>query len=695
LILFALIQHSSPGGSCVTVAIEQTFFSSCNRLNMTDKGRTFDFMRKFQENPANPGCSLERVESNKARDLWTARISQSLRAVIYHRGDTHVLLYAGHHDEAIRWAERRKTDRHAITGELQIIELPESYIEQVTKFPVTASAPKLFAAHSDDYLRSIGAAEELLPLIRLIESEDQLLEVTGHLPDDLADNLLTLADGQLVVPPTKPATIPAEPLITANQRFWVVGDAEDLAEVLNQPFEAWLRYLHPSQRQLVQGVFSGPVKVTGAAGTGKTVVAMHRAKELARTGKKVLLTTHVTTLSRNIDRNLDKLLTAPERKRVTVSTVASAAMSVVRQVKPDLKLADDTEVEKLVERFAHHSGLTVPFLKTEWRTVIQRQGITEWEEYRQAPRTGRGVPIGSKQREAIWKTFGRVFEQLEASGTHPWLLVYRWAEQMLTVGRVSSPYDAVIVDEAQDCDTIAVRFLAALSGASRSNLMMVGDVGQQIYPGGYSLQKLGIDVRGRSKVLRINYRTTRQIQRAAERLRAAIDEDTSEKSSARSLLNGPEPSFRQFATTGDHDAFVEEEIRRLLSEGLAPNEIAVFARNNDPVRRLAERLTSHGIATTILSKETDVGAAEGILLGTMHRAKGLEFKSVFAAYCSASVLPSPKAVQSAADDAERREILDLERQLLYVTLTRARDNATVAWVGQPSPYVEQIRAGAG
>jgi AAA domain/UvrD-like helicase C-terminal domain len=674
------------------IAIEQTFFKSWEALDNVSRGRVLEFVSRFQANPANPGCSFERIETNKKCDLWSARITQGLRAIVYHEGDEHILLFAGKHDDAYAWARRRKVDRHAITGQARIIELPETVEEQISWGAAPAGLPKLFAAHTDDYLRSIGAPEELLSLVRTIETEDQLLQVIEKLPPDFAENLMLLAGGSLVVPPI--ASTGSKSLVPeSNQRFWVVADAADLADLLNKPFEVWMRYLHPSQSQMVHAKYSGAVKITGAAGTGKTVVAMHRAKMLVRQGKQVLLTTFVKTLCRNIGRSLDLLLTKDERKMVTVNTVGSEALAIVKE-QMNVSAAEQSMIEELIKRHAHYAGsLTPAFLISEWRGVIDRQGISSWDEYRDALRTGRGKPLSAGDRKAAWSTFSRVLEELRSASLLPWFMVYRNAEKFLAEGKVKSRYDAVLVDESQDCGAPEVRFLAALSASTRADLMLVGDVGQRIYAGGYSLQKLGIDVRGRSKVLRINYRTTRQIQRVAERLRAVVDEDAGEKTNAQSLLNGPEPVFRGFSSEDDREDFLASEVPRLLAEGLRPREIAIFLRTNAAVESMRSRLSERGIATTVLDKTTDVIDAEHVLVGTMHRAKGLEFKSVYAAQCDRDSLPLRKALLDAGDEAERREVLELERQLLYVTLTRARDHATVTWVGDPSPYVEQIRIG--
>ena len=569
----------------VGVNVAKTFMKSASTLSGQDRARVFDFLNKFLSDPANPGLSTERVQSARDPNIWSARITGGLRTIYHHLGDAYTLLYAGQHDEAYDWAARRKLEHHPVTGTLQIVETAESVQDALPPPSTPADAPRVFARQSNDYLLSLGVPLDWLPTIREIADEDQLLTVAGKLPEEVAERLMRLAGGELVTPP---APVPASQPISANpdnlRRFYVVHEASELQDILEKPIEDWLRFLHPSQRELATGTFNGPVKVTGSAGTGKTVVAMHRARHLADQGKRVLLTSFVTTLCKNIEHNLQILCTDDQRKLVTVGTVHSQALRLAREVDSQLAPADEERIAKLIERFQDFGGAQFDkeFLLAEWTGVVENQGIVSWDEYRDAQRTGRGRGLQVRERQAIWKVFEQVYEELADKRMAPWTLICRKAAEAIHTGRVQSPFDAVVIDEVQDLKPQEVHFLAVLAAKNPGNLMLIGDAGQRIYPGGYSLRSLGIDVRGRSRVLRINYRTTEQIRRFADRILPEsiddLDGGTEGRKGTKSLLRGPIPTLRGFTTANQQDTFVVEQVHRLLGEGLQPREIAVFAR---------------------------------------------------------------------------------------------------------------------
>jgi superfamily I DNA/RNA helicase len=263
----------------------------------------------------------------------------------------------------------------------------------------------------------------------------------------------------------------------------------------------------------------------------------------------------------------------------------------------------------------------------------------------------------------------------------------------LETGHLQSPFDAVIVDEVQDLAPAALRLVAELARTNVSNLLLVGDAGQRIYQGGFSLRQLGINVRGRSHVLRINYRTTEQIRRFADKLLPdAVDDLDSDVYERRShcLLHGPKPLIQGFGTQAAEDACIASRIQDLLGEGLATSEMAVFARAGKRLESLRGCLESHGIASHLLSRDDEAEPENAVSMGTMHRAKGLEFKVVFAMDCSEGMLPHEKAMNQAEEADDGSAALARERQLLYVTLTRARDEAYVTWSGNPSPFLNEL-----
>ncbi len=680
------------------VIIAPQLFSSLGQLAANEQARVIEFINTFQANPAHPGLSLERVTRARSKNVWSGRLSGDLRAILYKDGDTWAILYAAHHDQAYDWAERREIGRHSVTGALQIVEAAETVreMERIVEVLVQPEASPLFQSHDDGYLLSLGLPENWLPTLRRVRDDDQLLAVCEMLPDDVAERLFSVAAGELVTPPVPVA--PDRPIIEAGdtrRRFFLVEDAEGLAAALEAPMDSWIAFLHPSQRALVERNFNGPSKISGSAGTGKTVVAMHRARHLARQGDKVLLTSYVTTLCENLERNIAKLCTRNERDHITVSTVHKQALAIVRQVEPRTQPASNDEVRGLLDslRIRHAPAYDKSFVQSEWDNVLRMQGIGSWDEYRQARRAGRGRGLAVKERKVLWRVFGGTLEALAGRSLLDWPGLCRRADELLAEGRVTSPYTAVIVDEVQDLKPPELRFLKTLCAERPGNLMICGDAGQRIYPGGFSLSALGIDVRGRSSVLRINYRTTEQIRRAADRMLEQdcddMDGGEEQRTGTRSLLRGPTPRLAGHASTKDEIAAGVAEIHRWLGEGLAPEAIGVFARTGKRTNELSEALQVADVPWRRLSDKEAVGTG-AIQLGTMHRAKGLEFKAVLVLACSDNEIPSPVALRGLDDPQDREAAEARERRLLYVAMTRARDELTVSWSGSPSRFLEPL-----
>lgn len=680
-----------------TVLVADTFFSALAKLDGPDKVRTIEFLTDFRQNPSQPGLSLERVQGARSPDVWGARITQGLRAILHKDGDCWAVLYADQHDSAYDWASRRRIGRHSTTGSLQIVEAVETVeeVRRVIEVPVTPQEPRRFEPHDDAYLLSLGVPESWLPTVHEIRTDEQLLTVCDRLPPEVAERLLDLADGRLVTPPTPvPAKRPAAESPDTRRRFLPADDTFDLNALLRAPLDRWIAFLHPSQRSLAEGEFRGPVKVSGPAGTGKTVVALHRARHLARQGERVLLTSFVTTLCRNLEKNLGSLCTPEELRRVTVSTVHKVALNTVRAVEPRARAAAQREVNELLESLSRRfpTSFEPEFLRSEWENVIERQGLVDWPEYRSAARTGRGRPLSARDRRDLWQIFGGVLENLARRGLYTFPGLCRRAETVLREGEVASPFDAVIVDEVQDLQAPELRFIRQLAASAPGALMLVGDAGQRIYAGGFSLSALGIETRGRSRILRLNYRTSEEIRSTADRLLGKSLDDLDggvEDRRSRSLFRGPQPSLRGFPSAEAEAAHAAISIRSWLDAGLGSEEIAVFARTAKLVERAAEALAAAGIATRRLRDEDGDGGA-GIQLGTMHRAKGLEFKAVLALSCSDGVIPNPRTLSSSGDPLDREEAAARERRLLYVVMTRARDQLEVTWVGRPSPLLAEV-----
>jgi superfamily I DNA/RNA helicase len=545
---------------------------------------------------------------------------------------------------------------------------------------------------------SLGVPQDWLPTLRKVVNDDQLLIVVAKLPEEVGERLLNLAAGEFVTPP-QPLLADASPLEhpDVRRRFFVTDDADEMRHALEAPLHRWISFLHPSQRKLVEGAFKGPAKVTGSAGTGKTVVAMHRARHLARAGHEVLLTSYVRTLCKNVERSLGLFCSPEELRRITVSTVHGQALAIVRKAEPNAQPAKPEEVEALLDRFAHEHAPSFDraFVGAEWSGVIEPQGIVSWPEYRKARRTGRGKALSVGDRKALWEVFGGVQAALAAKKIYDWPGMCRRAIELLEAGEVESPYAAVIVDEVQDLTPPALRFLATLAAAHPENLMLVGDAGQRIYPGRFGLSSLGVNVRGRSHVLRLNYRTTEQIRRSADKMLGQqtddMDDGEEQRDKTRSLLSGPMPKLHGYENaTAELEAGVTQ-VGAWLGGGLAPESIAVFARSRTIGKSIFDALREANIQCHHLVDDESASPSGAVCVGTMHRAKGLEFKAVLLFGCTSSQLPNAAMLRSIDDPQDRDDASERDRRLFYVAMTRARDELTISWSGAPSPFLDVLR----
>jgi len=678
------------------IPLASTFSKAMERHAGEYGGQILRFMNRFHENPKHPSHSLERVVNARSENVWSARVNQDLRAILYHWEESWIALYLDHHDEAYRWAQTHLVGQHPVTRTWQIVEMP--VLREPLVEPRAAEAGKgLFAGHDDGYLLSLGVPEVWLPALREVRAEAELHPLIDQMPVEVGLLLLDLAEGRKVLPPAPlPVKSSLAELEASTSQLVFVQSERQLQSILDEPLAKWIAFLHPTQKKLVQFESRGPTKVTGSAGTGKTVVAMHRARHLASQGRRVLLTSYTQTICQNIELNMSLICGEKEKACLSILHVHKVAMAVLRLMKEKWTPLKSDELKEIIEQIHPGEGcpLDVAQVQVEFETVIEPQQIASWDEYRGASRAGRGRALTVKERRAVWGVLGALIERLERDRKVTWQGLCGRAALHIPALRDEHPlwrYDAVIVDEVQDLKPLELLFLARL--APPQNLFLAGDAGQQIYPGRVSLHSLGIDVRGRSTTLRVNYRTTEQIRQSADRLLAVegddLDGGVEDRGLTRSVLRGSDPVYKGFESRPEQLDYVTEEIQRLLQTGrYQPGEIAVFARRSGNLDMLERRLRRAKIRSFDLKSEERL-ADSGVILGTMHRAKGLEFKVVFVIDLQDGNIPQMKMVDAAPDEALRAEVLAAERQLLYVSMTRARDLVYLTWAGAPSRFLPQ------
>ncbi|MDM8517413.1 3'-5' exonuclease [Desulfobacterales bacterium HSG16] len=682
--------------------IADTFTDSLAKLKNEEQKAVKTTAFDLQTNPAHPGMKLHRLQNVKDPHFWSIRVNLDIRLII-HKTETGMLLcYVDHHDDAYRWAERRKLETHPKTGAAQLVIIRETVREVTVSRYVdkTAEKPLLFKNIAAEELLGYGVPTEWLADVQNVD-EDSLLDLTEHLPGEAAEALLDLATGGK--PKVKP--LPVSPDISpfdhpdALRRFRVMNDVEELARALDFPWEKWTLFLHPDQEKTVERHYKGPARISGTAGTGKTIVALHRAVFLAKTNPeaRILLTTFSDTLANALSGKLRRLISDKPRlgERLEVHSMSSIGRRLYEAnfKKPDI--AGKDTIQKLIDKASaavegHKFGRH--FLISEWSAVVDSWQLETWEEYRDVRRLGRKTRLAEKQRAVLWSIFERVRSGLKEKKLMTDSAMFtRLAEHL---AKSKNPrFDFAIVDEAQDIGIAQLRFLAAL-GANRPNgLFLAGDLGQRIFQQPFSWKALGVDIRGRSSTLRINYRTSHQIRRQADRLLdpeiSDIDGNKEKRNNATSIFNGPKPAINVPDSVEEEIQVVGKWIQDRMNEGVKPHEIGVFVRSAAELDRGKAAVENIGIKYKVLDE--NVATITGhISVSTMHLAKGLEFRAVAVMACDDEVIPSQERIDTVADDTGLEEVYNTERHLLYVACTRARDHLLVSGVDPASEFIDDL-----
>jgi superfamily I DNA/RNA helicase len=637
------------------------------------------------------------------------RVSTDLRLIVHRTADSLLLCYVDHHDKAYAWAERRKLETHPTTGAAQLVEIRERVQEIVVPAYVQASSPlapkkRLFAPMPDAELLGYGVPAEWLADVRQA-TEDTVLALADHLPAEAAEALLELATGGTPhkARPVAPAADPFEHP-DARRRFRVMTDVDELARALEYPWERWTVFLHPAQHELVERRFGGPARIAGSAGTGKTVVALHRTAHLARANPdaRILLTTFSETLASALRTKLARLIgTEPRlRERIDVDALDTVARRLHDRMLGRAEIASRDVLRDLVREAARESEdqkFSLAFLLAEWTEVVDAWRLDSWEAYRDVARLGRKTRLPEKQRQALWGVFERVRAGLSARKLVTQADLYSRLAAHLAAGE-RPPYDFVVVDEAQDVSVAQLRFVAALGGGRPDALFFAGDLGQRIFQLPFSWKSLGVDIRGRSGTLRINYRTLHQIRAQADRLLGKqvsdVDGNVEERGGTISVFNGPDPLLRVLDSAEEESAVVGRWLAERAAEGVTPGEMSVFVRSSLELPRARAAVEAAGLPVALLDDDVKT-ARDRVSVGTMPLSKGLEFRAVAVMACDDEVLPLQARIEEVTDEGDLEEVYDTERHLLYVACTRARDHLLVTGVNPASEFLDDLRGGSG
>ena len=697
------------------VALAQDFLLQLARLPVSVHSKVMKWAIQFQADPTSSSINYENIKGAKDPNLKSVRLNDDWRGIVFKpsKGDVYVLLYVDHHDDAYRWAENRKLTINPVTGAMQMVTL-EHVVEREAEagapeqpVPDYAAPPQpvepvpapLFGEFSDTELMSLGVPEELLSAVRKIGSEEALDALQSRLPAEAYEGLFLVAAGDSVnqVLQARETRVDqaidisdfAAALATAESqsRFVVVDDDEAMLAIMNAPLAQWRVFLHPTQNKLARGDRSGPVRVLGGAGTGKTVLAMHRAKWLAENralgGKKVLFTTFTRNLALDIEENLKTLCSADAMSRIEVKNLDAWVGGFMRARKLEHRIVYDRKQDGALQAWqsalaTKDATLDVPdsFYSDELEQVVLAQGLTTLDQYRTARRIGRGVILSRAKRDAVWPVFEEYRGQLASRKLKEVDDAYREiAEMIATEQGPELGYAAIVIDETQDFGPQALKLLRAMIAHGPNDLFFVGDGHQRIYSRNRAaMSRCGIDIRGRSRKLYLNYRTTDEIRRQAVALLEGceiddLDDGHDESKRYKSLSHGPAPEVRK--TSGLEEAseaavgFIQQwRSAQAENESLSFCVVSYSEKSRDA---LGQQLQAAGIASVPITAQSNHADARNVVhLATMHRAKGLEFDCV--------IVVAPESYLGPAEETAG------QRRLLYVALTRAKRGALLLQV---------------
>lgn len=699
----------------VSVAFSDKYFESLLKLTPNEQSQANKSVMLFQQDPQHGGLHYEKLTAFKDSKLRSIRANQDVRIILAaaEKENLYLMLYVDHHEQAYAWAAKRKVEINPNTGSVQVFTVEEQTLDTPQTSTAETLQPGLFDAIRDRQLLQLGVPEAALALVRSmkIEADLETARINEQIPTDAYEGLFMLMAGASFeeayneVVSAAPERVDTDDFGTALARpesratFTVADNEQALQDVLNQSIEKWRVFLHPTQRRLAEGVKNGPVRVLGGAGTGKTVVAMHRAKwlaeQVAQNGEKVLFTTFTRNLALDIRQNLNKICSQETLAKIEVINLDAWVMSFLKKQGYDYGLLTDAQQERQLWQQAYSEkpagvDLSLAFFQEEWARVVQPQSVTSLDGYKKASRIGRGTRLNRQQRVEIWPVFERYRHLLASNFLKETDDAYRDARNLIeTRPELRPPLCSVVVDEAQDMGTQAFMLIRALVPAGANDLFIVGDGHQRIYgKNQVVLGHCGIDIRGRSSRLKVNYRTTDETRKLAVSILEGVEVDdldggVDSHQFYHSLMHGPAPEIKCF---NDATEQADAILAAILAQGLAPEACCVIARTHKELSDIKARLENRQQLCHQLDGRGAATPDGALNLATMHRVKGLEFDAVFIASANQGLLPLEFVVNSAADAVTRRQRENEERALVYVSLTRARKLAFVYGYGEMSEW---------
>lgn len=682
------------------------FLKATGELAPKDRKLVDNAVMEFARGSQSKGLRLHKLNFREKR-FHSISASDDLRIIILIDVDNRVVMHADHHDAAYRWAERHRVRNHEITGVPQIIEFVES-VEQRVQFNYAEPAnATLFHSLTDKALAKLGVPAEYIGLVRKVQHEDDLVRLGTVLPEEAWEALVEVANGAdpdiiaaeylnystAVINDQVAESTPGNSYTTqaARRRFWVADSEQSLSQALDLPWAAWRVFLHPSQAAAVAADHAGPARITGGAGTGKTIVLIHRAVRLLREKpeSRLLLSTFSRFLARQLVQSVNELVGEDMSilKRIDITPLHEHALRTLHRVEPSCSLASKSEQkERLVAAVEQCSYLARPltFVLEEWHNVIDYWGVQSLPSYLAVSRKGRGRSLSPTQRELLWPVFEQVLDSLHRDHKLTRAGICQRASELAT--DLTDHHDHVLVDEAQDFGPREIRYAHSRQHGLANGFYLGMDDGQRIFSNAFPLTAVGINIRGRSRRLQVNYRTSAEIHDFAIEVLPdeAVDNDPAKSRRVTSLFGGVMPEIERCESHLDEAKHIADWIENCRHSGIPVSEIALLSRQMARLQNVLEYLEREASLPAVRL----VGhKGRNLIADTLHAAKGLEFRAVAIVGAEEGTLPLLDAMEGEPGDEAYALSVARERHLLYVGCTRPREALMVTYVGSRSRFL--------
>ena len=673
-----------------TIVVTESYLNSVFQLQNTDRKKVVTTINEMMSNAKSSALSIHQIDrANCDETFRSARVNDNFRIIFSLQGNKYVLLFVGKHDEAYKWCEGkylRKTNFGAeyIYDEARYYEATKKVNEKQSTSLETKSLLESKGVKLKDITR-LGISEIHAKTLMKIADDDTFIEYVEVFPAELQEALLDLADGVQfaeIFNKLQEQKTEQEENLDTRRRFYAVENIDELEQIMDSDsFEKWKLFLHPSQEFLVKANFNGPVLVEGGPGTGKTVVGIHRAvylaKKYADEDRKILMCTYSKKLSGYIGNKIAELCKEKGvTKKIDVYGIDSLIYKLLEKANISYHKTELKEINNLFTNVYASLECKEPldFYKFEYQELINKNNITTLEEYLNCDRTGMGVPLNAQRRTKIWEFFDKFISLKKQLGYTTFIDRARLVLNSIQEGKIKDKYDFIIVDEAQDLEPIKIKVLYALTKGKENSIMLLSDANQRIYKLTSWKKDTDLNIVGRSYYLKVNYRTTKQINDYA--LQQFIESEITKLHivNYKNILVGEDPSIKGFASDSDQLKYIVSSVKSHLESGIKPYQIAVVGINKSECEKIKSVFTYENINTTMLNEDIYPNTNSNVCISTLSGVKGLEFDVV--------IIYNYNEINkyNVFGDSEDLNYNKLIECLKYVAATRARSELIVTYI---------------